>query len=101
VADPFSAEGISQALGSGRAVARALLQHGPGPRAERAYRAALRPYDRNAAESRRLRLGFSLVMDPLARRAQHRPELAKHLSANGLFMKESLPAFLWGIARSW
>jgi geranylgeranyl reductase family protein len=101
VADPFSAEGISQALGSGRAAARALLRHGPGPQAERAHRAGLRPYDRNAAEARRLRLGFRFVMDPMVRRAQQRPALAQHLSANGLFMKESLPAFLWGIVRNW
>jgi geranylgeranyl reductase family protein len=101
VADPFSAEGISQALGTGRAAAAALLREGPGPGAEARYRASLRPYDRNAREARRFRLGFGYVMDPLVRRALHRPALAHHLSANGMFMKESLPAFLWGIARSW
>jgi hypothetical protein len=46
-------------------------------------------------------LGFRFVMDPMVRRAQQRPALAQHLSANGLFMKESLPAFLWGIVRNW
>jgi geranylgeranyl reductase family protein len=101
VADPFSAEGISQALGTGRAAARALLEHGPGLRAARAYAGALRPYDRNAREARRFRLGFTYVMDPLVRRALHRPALAHHLSANGMFMKESLPAFLWGIVKNW
>jgi hypothetical protein len=40
-------------------------------------------------------------MDPLVRRALHRPALAHHLSANGMFMKESLPAFLWGIVKNW
>jgi geranylgeranyl reductase family protein len=101
VADPFSAEGIAQALGSGRAAAAVLAANGPGPAAERAYAAALRPFDRNAAEARRFRLGFGYVMDPLVRRALHRPALAHHLSANGMFMKESLPAFLWGILKHW
>jgi len=96
-----SAEGISQALGTGRAAGRALLDHGPGPKAARAYAAALRPFDRNAREARRFRLGFGFVMDPLVRRALHRPALAHHLSANGMFMKESLAAFLLGIVRTW
>jgi len=101
VADPFSAEGIFQAMASGRAAAAALLRHGPGRRAERAFASALRPFDRNAREANRLRLGFGLVIDALARRALVRPALAHHLSATGFFMKDSLPAFLWGIVRSW
>jgi geranylgeranyl reductase family protein len=101
VADPFSAEGIYQAMSSGRAAAAALTAHGPGPPAERAYARALRPFDRNAREARRLRLGFHFVIDAMARRAIDRPRLAHHLSADGFFMKASLPAFLWGIARTW
>jgi geranylgeranyl reductase family protein len=102
VADPFSAEGIFQAMATGRAAAQALLASGGDlRRAAPAYARALRPFDRNAREARRFRLGFSYVMDPLMRRAQTRPALARHLSANGMFMKESLPAFLWGIARNW
>ncbi len=101
VADPFSAEGIYQAMASGRDAARALLAHGPGRRAERTYRSALRPFDRNAREARRLRLGFGLVIDAMARRALVRPALAHHLSANGFFMKDSLASFLLGIARTW
>jgi len=101
VADPFSAEGIFQAMGSGRAAAAALVQHGPGRRAERAYAKALVRFDRNAREARRLRLGFAFVIDAMVKRAVDRPALARHLSANGFFMKESLPAFLWGIARTW
>jgi geranylgeranyl reductase family protein len=101
VADPFSAEGIYQAMSSGRAAARALLAHGPGRAAERTYVRALRPFDRNAREATRLRLGFGFVIDPLARRALRRPALAHHLSSTGFFMKESLPDFLLGIARTW
>ena len=101
VADPFSAEGIYQAMSSGRAAARALLRYGPGRRAERAFSVALRPFDRNAREATRLRLGFGFVIDALARRALVRPALAHHLSATGFFMKDSLPAFLWGIVRTW
>jgi geranylgeranyl reductase family protein len=101
VADPFSAEGIHQAMSSGRAAAAALVAHGPGPRAEGAYRRALARFDRNAREARRLRLGFGFVIDGMAARAIDRPALARHFSANGFFMKDSLPAFLWGIARNW
>ncbi len=101
VADPFSAEGIYQAMATGRAAAATLLQFGPGRRAERAYARALRPFDRNAAEARRLRLGFGLVIDVLGERAVKSPKLAFHLSSSGFFMKDSLPAFLWGIARTW
>ncbi len=101
VADPFSAEGIYQAMSSGRAAAQALLRTGPGRSAERAYTRALRRFDRNAREATRLRLGFGLVIDPLARRALRRPALAYHLSSTGFFMKDSLPEFLWGIARAW
>ncbi|MBD5656141.1 MAG: hypothetical protein IAI50_13340, partial [Candidatus Eremiobacteraeota bacterium] len=101
VADPFSAEGIFQAMATGRAAARALLANGPGVRAERAYRAALRPFDRNAREAYRLRMGFDLVIDALGRRALTRPRLAYHLSSSGFFMKDNLPGFLWGIVRAW
>lgn len=101
VADPFSAEGIYQAMASGRAVAAALLEAGPGRNAERRYARALRPFDRNAAEAYRLRLGFRYVIDVLGARAVERPALANHFSSSGFFMKESLGAFLWGIARTW
>jgi flavin-dependent dehydrogenase len=101
VADPFSAEGIYQAMATGRAAARSLIVHGPTRRAGRAYAAALRPFDRNAREAYRLRLGFDFVIDPMGKRAMERPALAHHFSASGFFMKESLPAFLWGIARTW
>jgi len=101
VADPFSAEGIAQAMASGRAAAAALLAHGPGRRAERAYARALRPFDRNAVEARRLRLGFGLVIDVLGARAARSPSLAYHFSSSGFFMKDSLPSFMWGIVRSW
>lgn len=101
VADPFSAEGIYQAMASGRAAARALLGDGPGRAAERRFARALRPFDRNAAEAYRLRLGFRYVIDVMGARAVKRPQLANHFSSSGFFMKESLPGFLWGIARTW
>jgi geranylgeranyl reductase family protein len=101
VADPFSAEGIYQAVATGRAAARSLIVHGPTRRAGKAYAAALRPFDRNAREAYRLRLGFAFVIDPMGKRAMERPALAHHFSASGFFMKESLPEFLWGIAKTW
>ena len=101
VADPFSAEGIYQAMASGRAAGRALLIDGPSRAAERRFARALRPFDRNAAEAYRLRLGFNYVIDVMGARAVKRPQLAHHFSSSGFFMKESLLAFLWGIARTW
>ncbi len=101
-ADPFTAEGISQAWGSGADAGRALAATGGDVRAAAArYRRDLRRFDRNEAEARRLRLGFGFVIDPLVARAAYRPALAHHLAANGLFMKESLPSFLAGIVRTW
>jgi len=102
VADPFSAEGIFQAVSTGGAVGRALVASGGNwARAAKAYARTLRLHDANSREARRLRLGFRYVMDPLVVRAQTRPALAHHLGANGMFMKPSLPEFLWGIVRNW
>ena len=102
VADPFSAEGIAQAMATGRAAARALLDTGGEiGAASRAYRRALRPFDAKARSSRRMRLVFPYVVDPLTKRGAVRPKLAHHLSSEGFFRKQSVAAFLWGIARTW
>lgn len=102
VADPFSAEGIAQAMKTGRAAAQALLASGGDiERAARAYRGALRPLDASARASRRMRVVFPYVVDPLTKRGATRPALAYHLSSEGFFRKQSVAAFLWGIARAW
>ena len=102
VADPFSAEGIAQAMTTGRAAAQALLARGGEiGGATRAYRRALGAFDANARASRRMRLVFPYVVDPLTKRGAVRPKLAYHLSSEGFFRKQSVAAFLWGIARAW
>ncbi|GAC1582683.1 MAG: geranylgeranyl reductase family protein [Candidatus Velthaea sp.] len=102
VADPFSAEGIAQAMSTGREAARALLESGGDPaRAAHGYRRSLRRFDANARASRRMRVVFPYVVDPLSKRAVGRPALAHHLSSEGFFRNQSVAAFLWGIARTW
>jgi len=102
VADPFSAEGIAQAMTTGRDAARALLNSGGDiAKASASYRRDLRPFDAHARASRRMRLVFSAVVDPLSKRAVTRPALAQHLSSEGFFRTQSVAAFLWGIARAW
>jgi geranylgeranyl reductase family protein len=102
VADPFSAEGIAQAMSTGRAAAQALLAAGGEiGRAARRYRRSLGPFDANARASRRMRLVFPYVVDPLTKRGAIRPKLAYHLSSEGFFRKQSVAQFLWGIARAW
>lgn len=102
VADPFSAEGIAQAMSTGRSAAAALLNAGGEiAAATRAYRQALGAFDASARASRRMRLVFPYVVDPLTKRGAVRPKLAYHLSSEGFFRKQSVAAFLWGIARAW
>jgi geranylgeranyl reductase family protein len=101
VADPFSAEGIAQAMTTGRNAARALLAGGDIADAARRYRRSLRAFDASARASRRMRLVFPYVVDPLTKRGAIRPKLAYHLSSEGFFRKQSVAAFLWGIARAW
>ena len=102
VADPFSAEGISQAMETGRLAAQALLGSGGDPvRAARTYARALGRFDANARGSRRMRLVFPFVVDPLTKRAVNHPALAQHLSSEGFFRNSSVTAFVWGIVRTW
>jgi flavin-dependent dehydrogenase len=102
VADPFSAEGIAQAMSTGRTAAAALLRSGGDvPKASRAYTRALGAFDAQARASRRMRLVFPYVVDPLTKRGAVRPKLAFHLSSEGFFRKQSVAQFLWGIALAW
>ena len=102
VADPFSAEGIAQAMQTGRAAAVALIQsRGDMRQARGLYQRALRAFDANARASRRMRVVFPFVVDPLTKRGAVRPKLAYHLSSEGFFRKKSVAEFLWGIACAW
>ena len=87
---------------TGRAAAQALLAHGGDvAAATRAYRRVLGAFDAQARASRRMRVVFPYVVDPLTKRGAQRPKLAYHLSSEGFFRKQSVAAFLWGIARAW
>jgi hypothetical protein len=87
---------------TGRAAARALLDcAGDVALAARCYRRSLRAFDAQARASRRMRLVFPYVVDPLTKRGAERPRLAYHLSSEGFFRKQSVAAFLWGIVRTW
>jgi geranylgeranyl reductase family protein len=81
VADPLSAEGISQAIATGVAAAATLLGQGE------AFAASLRAHDRNAREARRLRALFRFTLDPMIALAAKRPALADHLVASGFTQK--------------
>ena len=81
VADPLSAEGISQALATGEAAARTILDGGT------AFVRSLRDHDRNAREARRLRALFGFTLDPMIALAAKRPALADHLVTTGFTLK--------------
>jgi flavin-dependent dehydrogenase len=102
VADPFSAEGISQAMSTGRLAAAALLEAGGDvERAGRRYAKSLGAFDASARASRRMRLVFPAVVDAMTERAVIRPKLAQHLSSEGFFRKQPVAVFLWNCARLW
>jgi flavin-dependent dehydrogenase len=81
VADPLSAEGISQAIATGSAAAHTILDGGD------AFVRSLRDHDRNAREARRLRALFRFTLDPMIALAAKRPALADHLVATGFTLK--------------
>jgi len=88
VADPLSAEGISQALGSARLAARALCDaDGDVFRAGPAYENAVRVFDRNNREAFRMRSLFSWLADPLVAIASRRERFAAFIVARGYFPK--------------
>lgn len=101
VADPLSAEGVSQALATGRAAAHALIAaNGDCGVAGAAYEAALARFDRNEREARRMRALFRLGGDLLVRRAQSRPRLADYLIETGYFLKNDASWFGGTLARA-
>ena len=88
VADPLSAEGVSQALASGRDAAHALIAaNGNVEAAGPAYERRLMRFDRNEREARRMRTLFRTGGDVLVRLAAQRPQLATYLVETGYFLK--------------
>ena len=94
VADPLSAEGVSQALGSARRAVAALLEsRGDASLAARAYEASLRNVDANNREAWRMRGLFARCADPLVAIARRRPGFARHVVATGYFPKHDASWF--------
>ncbi len=94
VADPLSAEGVSQALATGRDAARALIAANGNVRlAGPAYERGLLRFDRNEREARRMRTLFRGGGDVLVRLAAKRPQLATYFVETGYFLKDDASWF--------
>jgi len=96
VADPLSAEGVSQAMATGRLFATAWLDANGEPHGTAAaYARSLAAFDANNREALRMRRLFGWLADPLVALAARRPELADHVVATGYFAKTDA-AWFWG-----
>jgi geranylgeranyl reductase family protein len=98
VADPLSAEGVSQAIATGLAAAAALLEHGDVDAAGAAYERALVPFDRNELEARKMMRWMRVAATPICRLAALRPPVADALIATGYFLK---PDGAWFYRSMW
>jgi len=97
VADPFTAEGISEAIKSGRLVAQALTESSDVDEARTRYERDLRSLDRNEHAARALRTTFSVCIEPYARYAARHPAFADRLMTDVFFAKPHWAKFLWGL----
>jgi len=96
VADPFTAEGIYEAIHSARLAADAL--HGGDPaQAHGRYERSLRIFDRNERTARAMRATFDLAIEPYARRAARDPAFASRLNTDVFFLKPSFIGFVAGL----
>ncbi len=95
IADPLSAEGVSQAMRSALFFARALRANGGDPaRAGIAYERDVRAFDANNREALRMRGLFRYLAGPMTSLAARRPRLARHVIASGYFPKRDARWFL-------
>ncbi len=93
-ADPLSAEGISQALGTARLATGALVAaDGDGRTAAIAYERAVRAYDVNNREAYRMRALFAWFADPMIAIARRRARFARFVVASGYFQKRDASWF--------
>jgi flavin-dependent dehydrogenase len=97
VADPFTAEGIAEAMHSGRLAAEALTGGGGIDAARARYERTLRVFDRNEAAARALRATFALAIEPYARYATLRPAFADRLMTGVFFLKNGFPQLMLGL----
>jgi geranylgeranyl reductase family protein len=101
VADPFTAEGIFQAMHSARLVVRALEENANLETARSAYERALRIFDRNESAARALRATFGLAIEPYAKHAAADSAFADHLNTDVFYPKHSFGSFVWRLIRAW
>jgi flavin-dependent dehydrogenase len=101
VADPFTAEGIYQALHSARLLVDALERSRDPAAAGKRYERALRIFDRNEAAARALRATFGLAIEPYAKHAATHAAFADHLNTDVFFPKRSFLSFVWRLTRAW
>jgi flavin-dependent dehydrogenase len=88
IADPLSAEGVSQAMRSAATFARVLRENGANVRgAGAAYEREMLAFDANNREASRMRSLFARFAGPMTTLAARRPRLARHVIAAGYFPK--------------
>jgi geranylgeranyl reductase family protein len=99
VADPFTAEGIFEAIHSARLAADALTT-GAFPDAAARYERSLAVFDRNERTARAMRATFGLAIEPYARRAARDPAFAGRLNTDVFFLKPSFTGFVRNLMRA-
>jgi flavin-dependent dehydrogenase len=97
VADPFTAEGIAEAIHSARLAAESLLETPDPAAAAAAYERRLRVFDRNEGAARGLRATFALAIEPYAYLAKMSPAFADRLMTGVFFLKPSFPQLILGM----
>lgn len=101
VADPFTAEGIFQAVSSARLAARALIASEDVFVARERYERDAKVFDRNERAARGLRFTFAAAIGIYARHAAKRSAFADHLNTAVFFPKTSFYSFVWDLVRTW
>ena len=99
VADPFTAEGIFEAMHSARIAAEALAREATIDAAGVRYERDVRMFDRNALAARTLRATFGIAIEPYARHAARHPAFADRLATGVFFPKGSFSRFLFDVHR--
>lgn len=99
VADPFTAEGIYEAMHSGHLAARAVAETANLERARTRYERDLRVFDRNERTARALRATFDLAIEPYAWRAARSPKFAGRLNTDAFWPKSSFVRFMYDLTR--
>ncbi len=99
VADPFTAEGIYEAMHSAHLAARVLAETPDLSRARKRYERELRVFDRNERTARAVRATFGLAIEPYAWRAVRQPSFAGRLNTDAFWPKASFLGFMWDLTR--